>query len=305
MRYDARKARCHPCAYWLAGAVYPRMILRAVLFCLLTLVAPMNLAGAESSRYLFGVVPQFEQRKLFSIWRPLLDELEQRTGLHFVLSGSPKIPAFEQRFMRGDFDFAYMNPYHVLKADESQGYIPLVRDGARLLHGVLVVRRDSPVTKVEDLQGQTVAFPAPNALGASLLIRADLPRLFKVQVTPRYVQTHSSVYLHVAQGLVVAGGGVEGTLTAQPAAVREQLRVLYRTRSITPHPVVAHPRVPDEHRERFKAAWLALAQTPQGRALMERIPMSASIGASPDDYLPLQEWGLEELWEEHQEDPEP
>ena len=31
-----------------------------------------------------------------------------------------------------------------------------------------------------DLNGKTVAFPSPNALGASLLMRADLERLHKI-----------------------------------------------------------------------------------------------------------------------------
>ncbi len=281
------------------------MIPRVVLFCLLALAAPVKYADTKSPAYVFGVVPQFEQRKLFSIWKPLLDELERRTGLHFILSGSPKILAFEQRFMRGDFDFAYMNPYHVIRVQKTQGYIPLVRDGTHPLNGIVVVRRDSPLSRVEDLEGQSVALPAANALGASLMIKADLKRIFNVRFTPRYVQTHSSVYLHVVQGLNVAGGGVDQTLEEQPAEVRDQLRVIYRTRSMVPHPIVVHPRVPEEDRERVKAAWLALSQTPHGRELMEQIPMSAPISASLDDYLPLKEWGLDEFWEDDLEDLKP
>jgi len=41
-----------------------------------TLASPA-LTGATTT-YTFGVVPQFEQKKLFKIWRPLLDELERR-----------------------------------------------------------------------------------------------------------------------------------------------------------------------------------------------------------------------------------
>ena len=95
----------------------------------------------DAPEYSFGVVPQFEQRKLFRIWRPILDELEKRTGLSFHLVGSPKIPVFEKKYMAGIYDFAYMNPYNILQAYKSQGYIPLIRDGGRVLKGVLVVPR--------------------------------------------------------------------------------------------------------------------------------------------------------------------
>lgn len=246
--------------------------------------------------YTIGVVPQFEQRKLFRIWQPIINELETRTGFSLHLVGSPKIPVFETKFLAGEYDFAYMNPYHVLKADKAQGYIPLVRDGARRLKGVLVVRKDSPVQKVTELDGKILAFPSPNALGASLLMRADLKQVFGINYFPRYVQTHSSVYLNVALGQAEAGGGVLSTLNAQPESVKSKLRVLYETRSMAPHPLTAHPRVPEADREALKRAWLELAQTEQGKALLDQIPMQQAISASMDDYKPMQEWGLDAFY---------
>ena len=214
----------------------------------------------DAPEYSFGVVPQFEQRKLFRIWRPILDELEKRTGLSFHLVGSPKIPVFEKKYMAGIYDFAYMNPYNILQAYKSQGYIPLIRDGGRVLKGVLVVRKDSPIQSMKELAGKQVAFPARNALGASLMIRADLDRLHVVEIIPRYVQTHSSVYLHVAMGMTEAGGGVVSTLRAQKAEIQNRLRVLYETQAVNPHPVSVHPRVPLEDQEKVRRAFLAMAQ---------------------------------------------
>ena len=142
-------------------------------------------------RYIFGVVPQFEQRKLYATWQPIIKELEKRTGLEFDLVTTLNIQEFEKEFVRGGFDFVYMNPYYMLKANSAQGYIPLVRDKAPL-RGILVVLKDGPIQKVADLNGKVVAFPSPNALGASLLMRADLERLYHIRVKPIYVKTHSS-----------------------------------------------------------------------------------------------------------------
>lgn len=52
--------------------------------------------AAES--YTFGVVPQFEQRKLHAIWDPIIEELEKRTGLKFKLLTTLKIQDFEKEF---------------------------------------------------------------------------------------------------------------------------------------------------------------------------------------------------------------
>jgi phosphonate transport system substrate-binding protein len=252
--------------------------------------------STQDGIYSFGVVPQFEQRKLFSIWHPILDELEHRTGLRFELVGSPKIPVFEQKCIEGAYDFAYMNPYHLLLAHDAQGYLPLVRDGSRMLNGILVVAKESPIQSVQELAGKRVAFPSPNALGASLLMRADLSRLFGVKVIPHYVQTHSSVYLHVALGLTDAGGGVISTLNAQSPEIRQKLRILYETRSITPHPISVHPRVPEADRKKVLQALLEMAQTKDGAALLARIPMHKAVAASLEDYTPMYNWGLDAFY---------
>ncbi len=254
--------------------------------------------GARAATvYKFGIVPQFEPQKLYAIWRPILDQIEVRSGLRFQMVGAPEIPAFEAAFMAGEFDFAYMNPYHAMLASEQQGYEPLARDGGRRLFGILVVKQDSPIKALADLAGATVAFPSPNALGASLLVRADLQRLHGVVFTPLYVQTHSSVYLHVALGLAAAGGGVMSTLESQPPEIRNGLRILYKTREMAPHPITAHPRVPPVDRERVRRALIEMGQTAEGRALLEKVPMREVVAASIDDYLPLKDWGLETLYE--------
>lgn len=262
------------------------------LFSLSAMPAHLNLQKS----YTIGVVPQFEQRKLFKIWQPILNELEARTGFSLHLIGSPKIPVFEQKFMAGEYDFAYMNPYHMLKAYVTQGYTPLVKDGSRRLKGVLVVQKDSPIQSLSELEGKILAFPSPNALGASLLMRAELSTLHGISFFPRYVQTHSSVYLNVALGQAVAGGGVLSTLRSQPQNVQDKLRILYETRSVAPHPLTAHARVPEADRLIMKKAWLELAATDTGRMLMGKIPMRDSVPAELEDYTSMQTWGLDAFY---------
>ncbi|HEY9079209.1 phosphate/phosphite/phosphonate ABC transporter substrate-binding protein [Magnetovibrio sp.] len=253
---------------------------------------------AEQAFYRFGVVPQFEPRKLADIWLPIIAELEKRTGFKLAMVGSAEIPEFEKAFFAGDFDFAYMNPYHAMLAGESQGYVPLIRDHGRNLSGILVVAQDSPVKNITELEGQDVAFPSPNALGASLLMRAELETIHGVTVKPVYVQTHSSVYLNVVLGKTSAGGGVLSTLKGQKADIQDRLRVLYTTRNMAPHPLTAHPRVPEAHREAVRQAFLDLASTDEGKALVSRIPMKQPGIAKLEDYQVLKDWGLDKYYVE-------
>ncbi len=90
----------------------------ATLICIIFPIAITSFSTAAPKVYIFGVVPQFEARKLAGIWLPILRELEKRTGLRFRMAGSQEIPDFERAFMAEKFDFAYMNPYHAMLANK-------------------------------------------------------------------------------------------------------------------------------------------------------------------------------------------
>lgn len=269
----------------------------ALWYALVCLLMPAVLPGARADTvFTVGVVPQFESRRLHEIWRPILDRIEQETGYRLELIGSPTIPAFEDEFVAGKFDFVYMNPFHQLMAAEAQRYQPLLRDIGNVSRGVLVVRKGGAVRRVEDLQGRAIAFPAPNALGASLQMRQELTDDFGLAFNASYVKTHDSVYLNVLLGEADAGGGVQQTLDRQRQAFRDNLEVIHTTRPMATHPFSVHPRVPAEQAERVRQALLRLAGTPEGRELFAEVPIKELGMATMDDYAPLRELGLDRFY---------
>lgn len=280
---------------------FPTHLKRSFVFILIACLAAFSKAAyaEDETSYTLGVVPQFEQRKLFSIWNPIAEELGRRTGLNIKLAITLTIPAFEVALEKGVYDFAYANPYHILRVSNSQGYIPLVRDRDSL-RGILVVRRDSPLNNVKELAYKTLAVPSPNSLGASLLIRADLENLHGIHMDILNARTHSSVYLNVLNGLADAGGGVQKTLAEQGQSIQDSLRILYTTRPMPSHPIAAHPRIKQDLREKIRKALLEMSATPSGKALLDEIPMPSPVSTSLEDYLIMRKWGLEKYWVDHE-----
>lgn len=244
-------------------------------------------AGTSGRPWTVAVVPQFPAQRIRAAWLPALERLAAQTGERFELLHAPTIGAFEAQFQAGEPDFVFLNPYHMVMAALAQGYRPLLRDQA-MLSGVLVVRADSAARDTSALAGQTVAFPSPNALGASLYMRALLDAQ-GVAVTPAYVKTHSNVYRHVVSGLAVAGGGVRATLQAEPADIRDALRVLFETPPVASHPLAAHPRVPRAVQARVAQQLLGWGSDASDAALLPPLqmphPEAADFGR---DYAPLQ-----------------
>ena len=255
-----------------------------------------NLNAKERDTYTIGIVPQFEIRHIRKIWKPIFDEIEKDTGLKIKFKGSPTIPDFEKELNAGTFDFAYMNPFHMLQAEKEQGYIPMVRDVGRKLHGIIVVRRDSPIKSIKELDGKKIAFPSPNALGASLLIRANLKKDFKINFNPIYVKTHSSVYLNVLVKQTEAGGGVLKTLNQQKDNIKGALRILHKTPKVAPHPLAVHPRVSQEVRNKIKSTLIKLGESIVGQSLLAKIPMKKIGVATISDYAPLKKLNLDEFY---------
>jgi ABC-type phosphate/phosphonate transport system substrate-binding protein len=54
-------------------------------------------------------------------------------------------------------DFIFANALQTVVAHQDQGFLPLVR-GRRPVTAELFVRRDSPITTVDDLAGKRIAF---------------------------------------------------------------------------------------------------------------------------------------------------
>ncbi|WP_024611918.1 phosphate/phosphite/phosphonate ABC transporter substrate-binding protein [Pseudoalteromonas sp. TB64] len=266
---------------------------------LVAILCLMHSSLLFAQEYTFGVVPQYESQKLNAIWQPLLKQVSKQTGVTIKLITVESIPVFEQAFANGEYDFAYMNPWHSVIAHEKQGYLPLIKDAGRKLQGILVVNKDSGITKLSQLEGAEIAFPAPNALGASLLMRADLALLHGITIKPVYVQTHPSVYLNVALHSTMAGGGVMGTFKQQPENLQNKLDILYKTREISRHPIVAHPRVDPAIQLKVQQAILSIGQDPEFKYLLEEIPIIKPSIATLAEYQQLTQWGLRSFYVEN------
>lgn len=250
-------------------------------------------AEAADRAYSLSVVPQFTPTDISLRWSPLLDQLARDTGIRLELGVARDIPQFESGFLEGGPDFVYLNPYHMVMAKRAQGYLPLARGGA-MLNGILVVKRDGPYQTLSDLRGKRLAFPAPNAFGASLYMRALLTEKEQVAFQSAYVGSHQNVYRHVLAGLAQAGGGVRATLDKEPPAVRERLRVLYATPDAPPHPLAAHPRVPDQVRDQLRAWLLRQAEDEGGREMLAGTGLGNILPADyARDYQALEGYRLE------------
>lgn len=240
-------------------------------------------AGTLEKHYTFGIVPQQSASELVRRWTPLLRYVQRAYGITLTFETAPDIPEFERRLARGEYDFAYMNPYHYTIFSQKPGYKAFARQENKRLTGILVVRKDSVLNTLTDLRGADIAFPAPAAFAATVIPRAVMARK-GVEHKAFFVRSHDSVYRNVARGFMVAGGGIERTLNTVDPEVRNQLRVLWRSDGYTPHAFAAHPRIAQDAVAKVAHALIAAKQTDEGREVLSHIDFEGVTPAKDTDW---------------------
>jgi phosphonate transport system substrate-binding protein len=241
------------------------------------------------------IVPQLTVSKTYAYWAPLLEKLGLKSKQCFELIIPATIPLFEKELLSGKPDFAFVNPYHVVMAFPTQKYIPLVADGKSKLGGIIVVRTDSRLDTINTLQNSKIAFPSPNAFGASLLIRSSLTKA-GISFEPVYVRSHQNVYRSVIAGDVLAGGGINHTFEREPAEIKAQLKIVFTTPLFMPHPFVANPRVPLSEQKDIQQAFIAMKTEPSLLVLLDNVGIPDPISVDYKiDYQPLEKLQLDKF----------
>ena len=262
-----------------------RLIKLLVVFVLLNLFLFMGYAHAKETikTFSFGIVPQQSAMVLAKKWIPILKALEAETGFKFVFGTDSTIPEFETKLSKKAYDFAYMNPYHYTVFHEISGYQSFAKQANKLLTGILVVTKNSPIQTLKDLQGYTIAFPAPAAFAATVIPQATLEEM-GINIQSKYVSSHESVYKNVSYENFVAGGGIERTFNNTNTKIKKNLRIIWKSKGYTPHAFASSPTVSEEDRFKVQQALVKLSNTDKGKALLNKINFKAIMPAINTDW---------------------
>jgi len=203
-------------------------------------------------------------------WLPVTQYLERITGYKIHFATAKDIPTFEEVLAEGGYDIAYMNPYHYTVYSRRPGYKAFTKARDKKIKGIIVVRKDSNIKNLSDLENSTLAFPSSLAFAASMLPGAVLIE-HKIKFTSQYINSHNLVYRNVRHANYPAGGGILRTFKAIEKSVQDKLRILYTTEGYTPHVFAAHPPLSPEIVEKIQQALISLDQIAAGKSILKKI----------------------------------
>jgi len=209
------------------------------------------------------------------------------THLGSLLGARTEVVAYQEYdelitdVIRGELDVAQLPPLAFVLARERDDQLlllaTLIANGDVRYAGYLVVRRDSDVQRLLDLQNKRVAFTSPTSASGFVFPLArlaadgvDVPHLM---TRARLNGSHRQVIQAVVDGEVDAAATYRGGLeAARDAGIDTRtLRVLGITAAIPQEALVAHARLPAHHVACLRRAFLLTNRaTVAGRQALAR-----------------------------------
>lgn len=234
-----------------------------------------------AKEYVFAVHPLHNPARLFEIYGPLIDYLNDNIGGTTIrLEASRNYEEFDKKLYSRKVDFALPNPYQTLNS-LSHGYHVIAKMGDdNKFTGVILVRRDGGISQISDLKGKKVSYPARTALAATMMpqyylhthgldVNRDIENL--------YVGSQESSIMNVYLGNVAAGVTWplpwEAFQKEHPGQARE-LELKWETEPLINNGVVARDDVPPELARQVAQLLDTLHTSERGRAILARMPLS-------------------------------
>jgi phosphonate transport system substrate-binding protein len=155
---------------------------------------------ADDNTLRMGVVPTDSATETFNQWSFLIDLIEEDTGYQIELFEATDLPAVIEATIAGDLDIIHLGPFGQLLARQNGAEIATVGATAPTSAGVDnasvgVVRDDSPVTELADLEGEDICFVSPSSATGYLFAAAGFIEEGidpEIDINPIFVGDHSS-----------------------------------------------------------------------------------------------------------------
>lgn len=249
--------------------------------------------AATAAALKLALIPErniYAQRRRYQL---LAEALGGRIGRPIELVTLTTYLGVLDEFEDGDIDAAFLGSMVSTLAHDRIGARVLVKpvtpEGISTYRGVIFVRPDSPIQRVADIAGQSIAmvrtttagnlFPIYQFEELGLLHGDDPPKL-------RWVGTHDDVIYEVLEGRVAAGAAKDLRLAAFEAEHPAQaMRKLAISRPVPNNALLVRPGLDPLLTDQLTEALLKMHEDSRGAAVLGQFGAARFVPCSIDEYL--------------------
>lgn len=270
----------------------------AVALSMLAAAGALPAAPESDGELILGVFPRRNASELVGMFGPLAEHLARELDRPVRLETTPDFDSFWKAVGERRYHIVHYNQYHYVRSHKQQGYRVIAKneeDGRSTIAGVIVVRRDSGIRRLQDLRNRKIVFGGnEHAMGSYImptymLRRAGLgPGDYRAEFALNPPNVALAVYFRQAD----AGGS--GDIVFNMPFVRDKVDVSQMMNLATsapmPHlPWAVRADLPAAERDRIQRALLAVRDAPDGPRILRAAVLTDLVAATDGEYDAVRE----------------
>lgn len=235
-----------------------------------------------------GVAEQMSPSKLHERYKGFADFISRTMGKPTLVDVSQEAKLSLENMKSGKYAVMFVRPVGLAGRAMRENNYTLVAQASDELYAAVIVAKDSPLQRIEDLVGKRVTMPEQSAfitkVGLAALRDANID---PAQITIKYTRFQDSAAYTVDAKL--ADAAIVSSVVAKEWEKKGH-RILHRSRNVPSWAVIASSKVSPAEVEKLRQALFALSGTEQGRKILQQISVSGFKPGSSDEYLAMLKW---------------
>ncbi len=231
--------------------------------------------------YIFGIHPLHNPTKLFEVYQPLIDYLnENLKDITITLEASTNYDEYDKKLFSGHFDFSLPNPYQTVESTKYGYTIFGKMADDENFRGIILVRKDSTIKEISDLKGKNISYPAPTALAATMMPQRflhDNGLDINKDVKNLYVGSQESSIMNLFLNESSAAATWPPpwiTFQKERPEIAKELEVKWETTSLPNNGLVAKNNIDSKLVEKVASLIFNLNNTQKGKEILNSMELS-------------------------------
>lgn len=246
-----------------------------------TLMLALGNASAQEVTYRFSPVNQWDIPKTAAYWNPIIQYVSEKSGVKLTLKIGRTSADTTAYVLANEVEFVFSN--HLFSPERDVlGWKVFGRRNAPALKGQIAVPADSPITKVEELQGQVVTFAGKEAfIGYKVPMAYLLSK--NIEVKTDFGGNQNAAFAKMFAGAAKAVGSNSMLIDGYEAREKKAFRVLWTSEGHHDLALMASSKVPDKDLKAVSSAFMGMYKDPKGKAVLHKA--SEEVGLDADAYF--------------------
>ena len=226
--------------------------------------------------YRFSPVNQWDIAKTAAYWNPIVQYVEGKSGVKLELKIGRTSADTTSYVLAREVEFVFSN--HLFSPERDQlGWKVFGRRNVPQIYGQIAVPADSPIQKLEDLEGKTMVFAGPEAfIGYKVTYGQLLARGINVKV--EFGGNQNAAFAQMFAGRAQATGSNSMLVEGYANRENKKFRVLWTSEGYHDLALMASNKVPDAHVRAVAKAFVEMHQDPAGRDILRRASETVGLG---------------------------